>query len=56
MALAERSADKQGKPSMEYMLGYMVGMLQTMAEDIPEVAETIQGHLNELNVKARTIQ
>lgn len=54
MALAERSSNKQGEPSKDYMLGYLMGMIQTMAEDIPEVADRIQGHLNVLNENIRS--
>jgi hypothetical protein len=50
-ALAERSADRIGKPSETYMLGYMVQMLTDMAEESPYVTEKIQGHLDLLNQK-----
>ena len=53
MALAERSSNPAGVPSKDYMIGYMVGMLQSMADDIPEATETIQGHLNQLNQQLR---
>jgi len=54
MALAERSANRAGEPSKDYMLGYLMGMLETMAEDIPEASDRIQGHLNVLNENIRS--
>lgn len=55
-ALADRASDKNGVPSKDYMIGYLIGMLQGMAEDSPYAAEAIQEHLNDLNLKLRTIQ
>lgn len=50
-ALADRSADRVGKPSNDYMLGYVMGMLQTLAEENPSVTEKLQSHLALLNQK-----
>ena len=50
-ALADRSADRVGKPSEAYMLGYMIQMLTDMAVESPYVAEKLQGHMELLNQK-----
>jgi hypothetical protein len=43
-ALADRSADRSGKPNVDYMLGYMIQMLQDLAGDSELVADRIRGH------------